>query len=372
MSKRSSVLYLVPDLIGLPGGIARYCRHVCRALSDAGERTTVLALRDAPGSDASAEGIDVAEYIPCGTSKSAFVRRATAAAMSNRPRVILCGHPNFSPLAYSLSKLLGIPFVVFLYGTDSWERLPGARGWAIQRASRWIAISAHTARLAAAANSLDSERIDILHNCLDPEFQFTDTDVAEREPNLLTVSRITNFEPHKGQELVLSAMPRLLEQFPRLIYDVVGDGDRRPALERLATDLGISDSVRFHGVVTDAELSGFYSRDAVFVMPSTVEGFGFVFAEAMSYGMPAIGGNRDAGAEVIIDGRTGFVIDPESAESLVTAAAKLLGNEETWRRMSAEAREHAQSSFAYTLFRDRFAGILAILARTAGTERQEA
>ena len=163
-------------------------------------------------------------------------------------------------------------------------------------------------------------------------------------------------------------MPRLLEQFPQVIYDIVGDGDRRPALEQLAMDLGISDSVRFHGVVTDAELSGFYSRDAVFVMPSTVEGFGFVFAEAMSYGMPAIGGNRDAGAEVIIDGSTGFVIDPESVEALVSTVAELLGNEATWRRMSAEAREHARSSFAYKLFRDRFAGIL---ARIVETEMQE-
>ena len=368
MSQRASVLYLVPDLIGLPGGIARYCRHVCRALNDAGERTTVVVLRDAPGSDPSAEGIEVSKYVACGMSKSAFVRRATAAAMSDRPQVILCGHPNFSPLAYSLSRMLGIPFVVFLYGTDSWDRLPGARGWAIERADRWIAISAHTAQLASKQNNLDPQRIDILHNCLDPDFQFTDTDASDREANLLTVSRITNFEPHKGQELVLAAMPHLLEQFPQLIYDVVGDGDRRPALERLAMQLEISDSVRFHGVVTDAELSRFYSKDAVFVMPSTVEGFGFVFAEAMSYGMPAIGGNRDAGAEVIIDGTTGFVIDPESVEALVTAVSGLLGNEATWRRMSAQARRHARSSFAYTLFRDRFA---AILARTVKTAMQE-
>jgi phosphatidyl-myo-inositol dimannoside synthase len=366
---RSSVLYLVPDLIGLPGGIARYCRHVCRALNDAGERTTVVALRDAPDSDPSGEGIEVSQYIACGTSKTAFVRRATSAAMSNRPRLILCGHPNFSPLAYLLSRMLGVPFVVFLYGTDSWHRLHGARGWAIERADRWIAISAHTARLASTQNNLDHERIDILHNCLDPDFQFTETDMSERKESLLTVSRITNFEPHKGQELVLAAMPRLLEQFPQLTYDIVGDGDRRPALERLAADLGVNDSVRFHGVVTDSELSALYSKDAVFVMPSTVEGFGFVFAEAMAHGMPAIGGNRDAGAEVIINRRTGFVIDPESVGELGTAVADLLGDEELWRRMSEEARRHARSSFSYALFRERFA---TIFARTINTEVQEA
>ena len=84
-----------------------------------------------------------------------------------------------------------------------------------------------------------------------------------------------------------------------------------------------------------------------------------MFAEAMSHGMPAVGGNRDAGAEVIIDGKTGFVIDPDSVDALVSAVANLFGDSATWQRMSHSAREHARSSFSYTLFRDRFAGILA-------------
>jgi glycosyltransferase involved in cell wall biosynthesis len=355
------VLYIVPDLIGLPGGIARYCRHVCRALSDAGERTTVVALRDDPAADARREEFDIAEYIPCGRAKVRFATRAVLAAISNRPRLLLCGHPNLGPLAYALSKLLGVPYAVFLYGTDSWASLSGPRGLAMRRADLCISISEHTARLAAKANRVDVARIAILHNCLDPEFKFDETLSSVRRSALLTVSRITTFEPFKGQELVLKAMPRLVEQFPGLVYDVVGDGDRRQALEQLAADLGMRESVRFHGVVTDDELAAFYSTDAVFVMPSTVEGFGFVFAEAMAHGMPAIGGNCDAGPEVIVDGKTGFVIDPTSVDALVDSVTAILADENSWRTMSEAAIEHARSSFAYPRFRDRLRLLIAEL-----------
>jgi phosphatidyl-myo-inositol dimannoside synthase len=358
---RSSVVYVVPDLIGLPGGIARYCRHVCRALSDAGERTTVVALRDARHADPGSHGIDVAEYIPCGHAKTAFAARAVLAAVRNRPNLILCGHPNLGPLAYTLSRMLRVPYAVFLYGTDSWASLSGVRGFAMRRASLCISISAHTARLAAKANKLDPSRIEILHNCLDPDFKFDGTEPGVRRRALLTVSRITRFEPHKGQELVLEAMPRLLQRFPDLVYDVVGNGDRRQALEQLAADMGVSLSVRFHGVVTDEELALFYSTGAVFVMPSTVEGFGFVFAEAMAHGMPAIGGNSDAGPEVIVDGKTGFVIDPTSVDAMVESVTTLLSDENSWRKMSVAAIEHARSSFAYPRFRDRLQQLVADL-----------
>ena len=54
-----------------------------------------------------------------------------------------------------------------------------------------------------------------------------------------------------------------------------------------------------------------YAEASIFIMPSTQEGFGFVFAEAMAYGVPAIGGNRDATPEVIMDGETGYCVNPD-------------------------------------------------------------
>ena len=356
---RSSILYIVPDLIGLPGGIARYCRHVCRALSDMGERVNVIALRDAKGSDPRTEGLDIDHYTPCARNKVEFALRAFVGAARSRPRLILCGHPNFAPLAYSVSRAFRVPYVVFLYGTDSWEPLPGSRGFALRRADHFVSISRHTARLAEQANGLAMNRIEILHNCLDPEFRFSDSEcMRQRRASMLTVSRITTFEPHKGQETVLRALPRLVEKFPDLVYDIVGDGDRRQSLEKMATDLGVRDSVRFHGVVTDEMLAEFYSTGAVFVMPSTVEGFGFVFAEAMAHGMPAIGGNTDAGPEVIVDGRTGYVIDPTSSDAVVETVSSLLGSAQLWNEMSEAALAHARTNFSYSRFRDRLGEIL--------------
>jgi phosphatidylinositol alpha-1,6-mannosyltransferase len=264
-----------------------------------------------------------------------------------------------------LSRAIRVPYVVFLYGTDSWTKLGGLRGLALRNADRCIAISGHTANLAISANGLIGDRVELLTNCLDPGFEFATGTRSEDRISVLTVARITNFEPLKGQELVINALPRLLECFPSMVYDVVGDGDRRPLLEALSSRLGVQNSVCFHGVVSDKELVRLYSNARVFVMPSRVEGFGFVFAEAMAHGTPAIGGNRDAASEVIVDGVTGFVIDPDSADDLVERVSMLLWDRDLWQRMSDAAVRHARERFSYQSFRRSLAAILGLLERQA-------
>src|SRR5436853_419698 len=108
-----SILYIVPDLIGLPNGIGRYCQLVCQAL---------------------------------------------------------VGHPNCAPLGWALARAAGARLSVFGYGDDIWYPLSRARQWALQRADQLIVISQFTARQGAAANGYSLERARILYNCLPPQF----------------------------------------------------------------------------------------------------------------------------------------------------------------------------------------------------------
>jgi glycosyltransferase involved in cell wall biosynthesis len=175
-------------------------------------------------------------------------------------------------------------------------------------------------------------------------------DKAADRPSILTVARLTQ-PSHKGHEYVLQAMPVLLSQFPRLTYHVVGDGVGRPALEAMADRLGVAHAMWFHGTVSDETLLRLYATASVFVMPSRCEGFGFVFIEAMAQGAPAVGGNVDATPEVIVDGQTGYVVDPTSVDGIVEAVARLLGDETSRQRMGQSAREHVLRNFGYARFR---------------------
>ena len=102
----------------------------------------------------------------------------------------------------------------------------------------------------------------------------------------MTVSRLASSEQYKGHDRVIRTLPRLLSQHPETIYLIVGDGDDRPRLESLAVECGVAEKVQFAGLVPPEELPDYFRLADVFVMPSTGEGFGIVFLEAMAYRRP--------------------------------------------------------------------------------------
>jgi glycosyltransferase involved in cell wall biosynthesis len=141
---------------------------------------------------------------------------------------------------------------------------------------------------------------------------------------LLTVSRLASSERYKGHDRVIRALPRVLEQHPETVYVVVGDGDDRSRLETIAAKTGVSAQVRFTGLIGGDDLADYYRLADVFVMPSTGEGFGIAFLEAMASGVPVIGGNRDGTVDPLVDGALGTAIDPDDEDQLVGAICAAL------------------------------------------------
>lgn len=352
------VLYLVPDLFGPPSGIALYCRMVCLALLQSEHHLSVISLLDNRDVRLRAkEALPGVKYLPCGGSRAMFVHRALRAAgvLSQRPDVILVGHPNLAPVGWLLARLTRAKLVGFIYGIDAWEPLSSSRKSALASSDLIFSISRFTARRAGEVNGVPPGKVRILHNCLDPHLEPHSTETLGVStcsvPSLLTVARISLLESYKGHDVVIRALPQLLEHFPDLMYHVVGDGDGRPALQALATQVGVAGAVRFHGVVGDEELARLYREAWAFIMPSRAEGFGFVFIEAMRQGTPAIGGDVDATPEVIVQGETGFVVDPTSVDEVAHAASLLLGDPALRASMGQAAQAHVQQHFGFEKFR---------------------
>jgi glycosyltransferase involved in cell wall biosynthesis len=142
----------------------------------------------------------------------------------------------------------------------------------------------------------------------------------------MTVSRLAASERYKGHDRVLNALPALIAERPKLTYLVVGEGDDRARLEGLVAQLGITENVRFIGSVLPRELPDYYRLADVFVMPSTGEGFGIVFLEAMASGVPTIAGHSDGSRDPLCDGTFGALIDPNSTRELQAAIRAALDN----------------------------------------------
>src|SRR5438445_7425062 len=128
-------------------------------------------------------------------------------------------------------------------------------------------------------------------------------------------------ERYKGQDRVIAAISDLVAKGHDICYLIVGEGDDRARLEALARDAGVSERVRFLGAVGLQSLIEIYRIADLFVMPSTGEGFGVAFLEAMASGTPALGLDVAGARHALADGQLGTAV---SEAELTTTIVRLL------------------------------------------------
>jgi phosphatidylinositol alpha-1,6-mannosyltransferase len=257
-----------------------------------------------------------------------------------------------------LPAQLRSPYLVAIYGIEVWRRLSGARSRALRHASVRLATSAHTLAGARAANR-DFGPVQVLPLCLEerPAAGEADRALLERAGRdyLLIVGRMAATERYKGHDQLLQALQSLAAAdgnvCPRLI--IAGDGDDRPRLEALAATLGLARQVLFTGFVSEATLAQLYARCAVFVMPSSGEGFGLVYLEAMRAARPCVAACASAAAEIVVDGETGLLVDPLDPDAIAAALGRLLASPELARGMGEAGRRRLELFFTPRRFRER-------------------
>lgn len=358
------VLLIAPDMFGAPGGIARYCALVAKALNEC-ERVAqldILVLRDPtkPRIDArylSGESFRLRAF---DAARTAFARATLRQILRGSYDLLISGHANFTPLLFGPGSH-GARRVTLVYGTDVWGRLPAYRRLPLHWCDHVLAISDFTRTRAIRSNGLDPERVQVRPNCLDPNFEPSAISYSGGS-KLLTVSRLSKEESGKGHMTVLGALPAVIRAFPDVHYEIIGDGDLRPDLEQYAQILRVDGQVTFFGQVSDDEVKRAYSRAGLFVMPSRFEGFGFVFLEAMAYSKPIIAGDRDASPEVV--GDAGLLVDPDDCSQVAAAIIELLSNADKRRELIDNGRRRLEA-FRYPGFRDGLLSQLGLMPSTA-------
>ncbi|MGQ9626713.1 MAG: glycosyltransferase [Anaerolineae bacterium] len=170
---------------------------------------------------------------------------------------------------------------------------------------------------------------------------------------VLFVGRI---EPLKGIDTLLQAISRLVQSSPswkdRLhLYIIGGDflspgeeGERQEflRLRQLYAELGLSEQVSFLGAKEQEILPWYYSAADVVVMPSFYESFGMVALEAMACGTPVIASRVGGLAQLVQDGKTGFLVSPGDSASLADKLARLLQDDGLRAEMGAQASSQAR------------------------------
>jgi teichuronic acid biosynthesis glycosyltransferase TuaC len=141
---------------------------------------------------------------------------------------------------------------------------------------------------------------------------------------------------------------RALAQLPDARWTVVGDGPERPAIERLAAELGVAGRVALRGALPPAEAAATAREGAVFVLPSVDEAFGVAYVEAMAGGVPAIGCRGEAGPEEIAAAGGGIrLVPPRDPAALAAELRRLLEDDGLRRELGAAARATVETAFTW-------------------------
>jgi phosphatidylinositol alpha-1,6-mannosyltransferase len=157
--------------------------------------------------------------------------------------------------------------------------------------------------------------------------------------------------PRKGFDVLIDALGSLPSD---VVVVIVGGGRDRRRLERRAATLGLADRVLFLGRVSEDDLPVAHRAADVFAMLCRdrwrgleAEGFGIVFLEAGASGLPCVAGRSGGSHEAVLDGETGYVVEPRAIGVVAARIRELLDDPVRRARFGAAARTHAEAEWSY-------------------------
>jgi glycosyltransferase involved in cell wall biosynthesis len=321
------VLLLCTDAYGGHGGIALFNRELTAALvarDDVDEVVVVpRVIRNA------VEQIPPKVRFVAGAARNNLAyAKAVASLFRQKFRLVICGHVNLLPVACAFAR----PLLV-VHGIEAWQPLRSPiRRRLLHRCRAVVSVSAVT-RDRLLAWSHYRGPVHVLPNAVHGEdygIRPKRDDLVQRyglagKRVLLTVGRLAGEERSKGFDEVIEVLPQLPSD---VVYLIAGGGHDLPRLRDKATALGAGNRVIFTGLFPEGDKPDLYNLADVYVMPSRGEGFGFVFLEALASGLPVIGSRADGGAEALLGGELGTLVDPSNREELRQAILTLLARPE--------------------------------------------
>ncbi|MBI3034916.1 glycosyltransferase family 4 protein [Candidatus Woesearchaeota archaeon] len=181
---------------------------------------------------------------------------------------------------------------------------------------------------------------------------------------ILFVGRLNE---QKGVQYLIKAIQSAVLEIKNAKLLVIGEGDYRKYLEKLANELELNGSVEFLGAKPYSDLADYYNLADVFVLPSVtskigVEGLGLVLVEAMSCGACVIGSSSGGIKDVIKDGVNGLIFQEKNSEELASKIIKVLKDSKLRKKLRENGLRHAQN-YSWEIISKKFLKIYEYLLK---------
>ncbi len=269
-----------------------------------------------------------------------------------------------------LADRRGIPFILTHYGTEIWHYRKRALDPFLWMNGRAKAVTYYSRLLLERSLELGvaPKKPVVVYPPVDERFRPPSL-VEKKEvrvalgigdgPLLLNVKRL---HPLAGQIFLIEAMPEILRRHPKAKLFIAGEGDSRSELESGIARLGLSQAVNLLGLVDNRELPRYYHAADLFVLPSRLEAFPTVAAEALASGLRVVSADHPGGFELqgLFPDDVDLVPRGETqplAEAVVKALSPIRFSSTAAReRIERELRPQAAVETYLELYRSAIAG----------------
>lgn len=238
---------------------------------------------------------------------------------------------------------------------------------------RVICVSEAVRQVALERELLDPSRTIVVHNGVEPAENIAEERSATRwklgvSDDSLIVGMVANFNRSvKGVSYFLDAIPSIVQVVPSTRFLILGTGTEELDLRRKAKALGIDAYVIFGGY--QQEVGRYYAIMDVSVLTSLSEGLSITLLESMSYGLPVVVTRVGGNAEVVVDGVTGYLVQPRDVPEFVGRVVELLRNPDLRARMGQEGRRRVEQQFQIRDVADRYLAIYSELLQPHVSKR---
>lgn len=207
----------------------------------------------------------------------------------------------------------------------------------LQKASKVLVPSSHTKKLLVNEYLVDEKIITVAN----PGFDLSPIRGVPIEPPL--IFSVGSLIHRKGHDVLLKALSKITHlPWQAVIAGSSRDQEYFEGLIELRALLGLESRVEFVGHIDQQQLAEYYSKATLFALATRHEGYGMVFDEAMSYGLPIITCDSGAVLETVGD-KAALLVEPDSEESFAEAISKVLENQEIHQAMSKSALERTST-----------------------------
>ncbi len=359
------ILQVSPYFYPYVGGQERYVRSLAKGLIDRGHEVEVFTSNFPRGKRRETiDGIDVKRFDPlCRPLNNAISPSIFFALIKHHHDfdLVHCHNEHAALSQYcGLTKPLSkVPLVITCHGILRFDNLAkdlfehaysttmGAR--LLKKANKVIAIS-DSDKTYIKSLGVHLDRIEVIPNGVDvARYNYENTRSMLPRNETFQGKRIILFVgpviKRKGPHILLQAIPKVIREYPNVIFIFTGKGDFSENLEQLSHAMNLEEYTRFLGYVPDDQLHSLYQRSEALVLPSFSEALSYTILDAFAFSKPVISSQIPCIKDYLSE--TALLVQPGDSEGLADAILQLLDDEKLAEELGARGRKLVETRFTW-------------------------